>query len=277
MNLPLKVGPMLSLADVAVVTKIDRVSQAEREVFRARIQDVAPTCGSARSTPCTASASIRWWRRSCRRPKCRAAVPPRQPAGGHLHDLRRQEGDRLAVALRRGPGAGEPDVLSGRMTDGSCSRCGRDWKLGRSCPDCAAVRRQLPLIGSSTTRSFFTSLPLRTSNCPAGLRLCGYRTCDEFREQLAATPELIRRCIHLSEDRVSAASAAATCRGARRRQPARCRPADRATAAAARCRRPRTCGAVAVARQPRPRVRFLPGAFSRGARPAGDHPARTIR
>ncbi len=42
MNLPLKVGPMLTLADVAVVTKVDRVSQAEREVFRARIQDVAP-------------------------------------------------------------------------------------------------------------------------------------------------------------------------------------------------------------------------------------------
>ena len=41
-NLPLKVGPLLSLADIAVVTKIDRVSQAEREVFRARIQDVAP-------------------------------------------------------------------------------------------------------------------------------------------------------------------------------------------------------------------------------------------
>jgi Ni2+-binding GTPase involved in maturation of urease and hydrogenase len=42
MNLPLKVGPMLSLADLAVVTKIDRVSQAEREVFRAHIQKVAP-------------------------------------------------------------------------------------------------------------------------------------------------------------------------------------------------------------------------------------------
>ncbi|MTV48264.1 cobalamin biosynthesis protein [Heliobacillus mobilis] len=42
MNLPLKVGPILSLSDIAVVTKIDRVSQAEREVFRARIQDVAP-------------------------------------------------------------------------------------------------------------------------------------------------------------------------------------------------------------------------------------------
>jgi Ni2+-binding GTPase involved in maturation of urease and hydrogenase len=42
-NLPLKVGPLLSLADLAVVTKIDRVSQAEREVFRARVQEVAPT------------------------------------------------------------------------------------------------------------------------------------------------------------------------------------------------------------------------------------------
>jgi len=37
MNLPAKIGPMLSLADMAVVTKIDLVSQAEREVFRANI------------------------------------------------------------------------------------------------------------------------------------------------------------------------------------------------------------------------------------------------
>jgi Ni2+-binding GTPase involved in maturation of urease and hydrogenase len=42
MNLPRKIGPMLSLADIAVVTKIDHVSQAEREVFRARILDAAP-------------------------------------------------------------------------------------------------------------------------------------------------------------------------------------------------------------------------------------------
>lgn len=42
MNLPRKVGPMLSLADIAVVTKIDLVSQAEREVFRARIAEAAP-------------------------------------------------------------------------------------------------------------------------------------------------------------------------------------------------------------------------------------------
>jgi Ni2+-binding GTPase involved in maturation of urease and hydrogenase len=37
MNLPRKMGPILSLADVAVVTKIDLVSQAEREVFRANV------------------------------------------------------------------------------------------------------------------------------------------------------------------------------------------------------------------------------------------------
>jgi Ni2+-binding GTPase involved in maturation of urease and hydrogenase len=42
MNLPRKIGPMLSLADIAVVTKIDLISQAEREVFRARIMDAAP-------------------------------------------------------------------------------------------------------------------------------------------------------------------------------------------------------------------------------------------
>jgi Ni2+-binding GTPase involved in maturation of urease and hydrogenase len=42
MNLPRKIGPMLSLADICVVTKIDRVSQAEREVFRARILEAAP-------------------------------------------------------------------------------------------------------------------------------------------------------------------------------------------------------------------------------------------
>ncbi|MGA1874505.1 MAG: GTP-binding protein [bacterium] len=38
-NLPRKIGPMLSLADLAVVTKIDLVSQAEREVFRANIHE----------------------------------------------------------------------------------------------------------------------------------------------------------------------------------------------------------------------------------------------
>ena len=41
-NLPRKIGPMLSLADIAVVTKIDLISQAEREVFRAGILEAAP-------------------------------------------------------------------------------------------------------------------------------------------------------------------------------------------------------------------------------------------
>ncbi|MFA5004833.1 MAG: GTP-binding protein [Candidatus Omnitrophota bacterium] len=47
MNLPRKIGPMLTLADLAVVTKIDLISQAEREVFRARIISAAcnmPIC-----------------------------------------------------------------------------------------------------------------------------------------------------------------------------------------------------------------------------------------
>ncbi|ATX79178.1 Ni2+-binding GTPase involved in regulation of expression and maturation of urease and hydrogenase [Mariprofundus aestuarium] len=42
MNLPRKIGPMLTLADIAVVTKIDLVSQAEREVFRMNLTEVAP-------------------------------------------------------------------------------------------------------------------------------------------------------------------------------------------------------------------------------------------
>ncbi|MGD2063732.1 MAG: GTP-binding protein [Nitrospirota bacterium] len=41
MNLPRKIGPMLSLADLAVVTKIDLVSQAEREVFRMNVREAA--------------------------------------------------------------------------------------------------------------------------------------------------------------------------------------------------------------------------------------------
>lgn len=39
MNLPRKIGPMLTLADICVITKIDLISQAEREVFRYRVQE----------------------------------------------------------------------------------------------------------------------------------------------------------------------------------------------------------------------------------------------
>jgi Ni2+-binding GTPase involved in maturation of urease and hydrogenase len=41
MNLPRKIGAMLTLADLAVVTKIDLVSQAEKEVFRSSVNDAA--------------------------------------------------------------------------------------------------------------------------------------------------------------------------------------------------------------------------------------------
>jgi Ni2+-binding GTPase involved in maturation of urease and hydrogenase len=41
-NSPLKMAPMIALADVAVVTKVDLVSQAEKEVFRERVKEVAP-------------------------------------------------------------------------------------------------------------------------------------------------------------------------------------------------------------------------------------------
>lgn len=41
-NTPKKIGPMLKLADVVVITKGDIVSQAEREVFASRVQMVNP-------------------------------------------------------------------------------------------------------------------------------------------------------------------------------------------------------------------------------------------
>lgn len=41
-NTPIKTGPMVKMADVVVVTKSDLVSQAEREVFRFKIQQVNP-------------------------------------------------------------------------------------------------------------------------------------------------------------------------------------------------------------------------------------------
>ena len=97
MNLPLKVGPMLSLADIAVVTKIDRVSQAEREVFRAQNSGRRPERAGPRG-----QRPARHRHRSVggthlrRAGNQRADVAARQSAGGHLHDLRRQEGDRLA-------------------------------------------------------------------------------------------------------------------------------------------------------------------------------------
>jgi len=43
-NTPLKIGPMLTTADVIITTKGDLVSQAEREVFMERIYEINPHC-----------------------------------------------------------------------------------------------------------------------------------------------------------------------------------------------------------------------------------------
>jgi Ni2+-binding GTPase involved in maturation of urease and hydrogenase len=43
-NTPLKVGPLLTSADVVMMTKGDMVSQAEREVFRERVLEANPGC-----------------------------------------------------------------------------------------------------------------------------------------------------------------------------------------------------------------------------------------
>ena len=72
-----------------------------------------------------------------------------------------------------------------------------------------------------------TSIELPGLNCG----VCGYRTCEELAARLAGDPELVKRCIHLSENRVMAAktvpapggracaSAAASC-GACEKNPA---------------------------------------------------------
>lgn len=43
LNTPKKIGPMLKSADIVVITKGDIVSQAEREVFAAKVRQVNPT------------------------------------------------------------------------------------------------------------------------------------------------------------------------------------------------------------------------------------------
>ncbi len=40
--------------------------------------------------------------------------------------------------------------------------------------------------------------------------LCGYRTCDAFRERLTAAPEILQRCIHLSKNRMTASAPTAS-------------------------------------------------------------------
>jgi len=57
-NTPLKIGPLLTTADVVVATKGDLVSQAEREVFRERIVEVNPKCRIVEANGLTGKGSI---------------------------------------------------------------------------------------------------------------------------------------------------------------------------------------------------------------------------
>ena len=125
----------------------------------------------------------------------------------------------------------------------------------------------------------------RTSNCPDSIAACAaIARATSSAANWPSSPESIRRCIHLSENSVrpdvakpAAASAVAASAAACRRRRARRPAADARRAAPASATASRTPEQAAVARQPRPRVRFLPGAFSRRARPARDHHSRTIR
>ena len=96
--------------------------------------------------------------------------------------------------------------------------------------------------------------------------MCGYRTCEEFAAQLPK-PDLIGAAF-IFPTTVCPRSPKLRRSGAaeplHRFRPAELRRGRAATAPAR---------SSAVARQPRPRVRFLPGALSRGARSARDHPA----
>ena len=120
MNLPRKVGPMLSLADIARGDQDrPRFAGRARGVPRAhsgcragvRIREVNALYGIGIDPIVEASPP--------RRTRTKPAAA-RQSAGRHLHDLRRQEGDRLAIAFRRGARPGQPELLPGRVSDGDC-------------------------------------------------------------------------------------------------------------------------------------------------------------
>ncbi|MGX9367298.1 GTP-binding protein [Desulfoplanes sp. PS50] len=55
---PRKIGPMLTTADVVVITKGDMVSQAEREVFRVNVLEVNPTAKAVEMNGLTGMGSL---------------------------------------------------------------------------------------------------------------------------------------------------------------------------------------------------------------------------
>jgi ABC-type lipoprotein export system ATPase subunit len=62
-NTPLKLGPFLSTADIAVITKGDLISQAEREIYRERILEINPDCTIIEANGLSGKGSTRAGRR----------------------------------------------------------------------------------------------------------------------------------------------------------------------------------------------------------------------
>lgn len=94
MSLPRKIGAMLTLADIAVVTKIDMVSQAEKEVFRANIIEAA-----------------------------QAAIIETDA----LHGIGM---DRVVAAIERSPEIKEPLLLKGSPPMATCTICVGKREIG---------------------------------------------------------------------------------------------------------------------------------------------------
>ena len=229
MNLPLKVGPMLSLADMAVVTKIDRVSQAEREVFRARIQDVAPNV-LIREVNALHGIGI-------------------DPLVAEILDSDDVSDRCYSAAIR--PWAPARFASARRISAGSrTSAWSARWRTRRFIGENDGTLPSRYDYGERPTAKVSYDDELPGLDCG----ICGYRTCEALREQFAARPELLRRCIHLSEitcprhRRPDLPQAPPSATGLRRR------PADRGPRVCLRDPRRRRAEQAAMARQPRPRV-----------------------
>ena len=104
MNSPLKMGPMISLADVAVITKTDLVSSRKKRCSARKPKRLPRTSISSRQTRYREPVSDTLCGLSISRQRFLILPNHTQghtPARGMYH-LRRQTGDRLAEPFRRG-------------------------------------------------------------------------------------------------------------------------------------------------------------------------------
>jgi Ni2+-binding GTPase involved in maturation of urease and hydrogenase len=70
LDTPQKVGPMLTTADIVVITKGDIVSQAEREVFRHRVGTINPKARLIEINGLTGQGCLRLKREIIKSPDC---------------------------------------------------------------------------------------------------------------------------------------------------------------------------------------------------------------